>query len=96
MEDALKNPGEVVVSMLTPPPGTSPAIKGLYYAENAHLAVSVLKGSKKVAGGLVSKVLGKQIASNTMKKVTQPMKMANLLMKKATQVMKMESQLMRI
>ena len=71
MEDALKNSDKVVVSMLTPPPGTSPAIKGLYYAENAHLAVSVLKGSKKVAGGLVSKVLGKQIASNTMKKVTQ-------------------------
>ena len=71
MADALKKPGELVVNMLTPPPGTSPAVKGLYYAENAHLGVSVLKGSKKVAGGLVSKALGKQVVSNTMKKVTQ-------------------------
>jgi len=71
MADALKKPGELVVNMLTPPPGTSSAVKGLYYAENAQLAVSVLKGSKKIAGGLVSKTLGKQVASNTMKKVTQ-------------------------
>ena len=71
MEDALKRPGELVVNMLTPPPGTSPAVKGLYYAENAHLGLSVLKGSKKIAGGVVSKVLGKNIASNTMRRVTQ-------------------------
>jgi len=71
MEDALKHPGEVVVSMLEPPPGTSPAVKGLYYAQDAQLAVSVLKGSKKVAGGLVSKLLAKQVASNTIKRVTQ-------------------------